>query len=177
MGTLDSNIIIKLFNYLSVLNLRELITLCAIAVLVFEQFFYWILGSYPYRYGFTIQAINIPVLDNSTWRMANKYNNRLAIKVNDRRNMIFFRYKYPMSVLGPLLFVGQVQNNDAAKLKIKVGPLSGILFSIIIIVSTYSGNFLQIFNVLFILIAGGFLFYWRLLNNLKKTIKLISSIR
>ena len=164
---------IKIFHYLSELSLRELITFCVVAILIFEQLFYRLLGSYPYRYGLTIKTVNVPVLNNSTWEMAKKYNSRLAIKVNDRRNEIYFRYKYPMGIVGPLLFVGQVQNNDTAKLKIKLGPFSGIMLSILIILSIYSGNLLQIFNAFFILIAGGSLFYWRLFNNLNKTLKLI----
>ena len=139
---------------------------------VFEQIFYHFLGSYPYRHGILIKTLPVLVSHTSSWAKDRERSGRLAIKINELRNEIYIRYKYPILMVGPLLFIGQIQKNDGAKLKIRIGPLSAIFMSFLTILPLVQGEINRSMNSL-ALVAIIVWFYIRFLKNYKQVLNIM----
>ncbi len=136
----------------------EIWLLIVIGVLfIIEQFFYLALGSYPYRVGIVIKTITIPDFSTVIQRKENNLKNRLAIKKNNKKQETYVRYKYPPTIIGPLLFIGQIKEN---KLMIRIGPISAIFILSLIAVPILFYGLNGLLNVL-VLIALIFWLYYR----------------
>ncbi|MGI6387437.1 MAG: hypothetical protein ACOX2W_10000 [Desulfomonilia bacterium] len=145
----------------------EKIILIGIGVLfIIEQILYWFLGSYPYRYGITIKRIDTYDTSFSIESKGEmKDIEHLAIKRDDRRREIYIRNKYPAMTIGPLIFVGQVKN-DERKLIIRIGPISALFILYIVVSPIIHGGFWELMNTILLIIVVS-CFYMRFYNKVK----------
>lgn len=132
------------------------------ALFIIEQIFYCFLGSYPYRFGILLKTIAISGLSISIQGKERKCTDRLAIKRNDRKKETYVRSRYPLTIIGPLLFVGQIKDNEN-KLMIRIGPISAIFILSLIAIPIISNGFYGFLNIL-ILIALIVWLYLRFYN-------------
>ena len=132
------------------IGIEKLIFIGIGVLFVIEQIFYWFLGSYPYRYGILIKRIAIVGHAIFLKCEEKKHSDRLAIKKNYRRKEIYIRYRYPTAIVGPLIFVGQINYNEN-KLMIRMGPISAIFVSSLVAFPIFSGGFYGLLNSLIIL--------------------------
>ncbi len=145
------------------MGISELMFIVLTFLFVLEQIFYYFLGAYPYRYGFLIKTVSIAASDNEFWHKEKKMNNKLAIKIDEKKGEIYIHYKYWIGG-GPLLFIGQIQNNSRGKLKVRLGPLCAIFLSFLVISPLFHDGFYSIINSLGI-IAIIVWFYFRFIKN------------
>jgi hypothetical protein len=132
------------------IGIEKLIFVGIGALFIIEQIFYWFLGSYIYRYGILLKRIAIVGLAISLQCKERKHPVRLAIKKNDIRKEIYIRYRYPTAIIGPIIFVGQI-NYIENKLMIRIGPISAIFILSLVAFSLISGGFYGFLNCLIIL--------------------------
>ncbi len=139
----------ELFNTQFSISTLTLIVIGALFII--EQIFYRFLGSYPYRFGLLLKTITIYDLSISIQEKERKCINRLALKRNDSKKETYVRYRYPPTIIGPLLFVGQIKENEG-KIMIRIGPISAIFILFLIILSIISNGFYGFLNVLIIVV-------------------------
>lgn len=127
-----------------------------------EQVFYLFLGSLIYRHGIRVTTISIPgeeavsIFSDKKARPAN-----LNARASEKRNEVYLKYRYPLGIWGPLLFVGQISMKDPTVLKVRVGIFSGALVLILLISPIFESDFgfYKLLNsvVLMVLIAYFFI--------------------
>ena len=144
------------------LGIDKLILIGVGSLFIIEQIIYRFLGSYPYRFGILLKTLSISGLSIFNQSKKRKPIDRLAIKRNDKKKETYVRYKYPFAVIGPLLFVGQIKDNEN-KVMIRIGPVSAIFILSLFAVSISFDGFYGFLNVL-ILIALIVWFYIRFYN-------------
>jgi hypothetical protein len=160
----------QVFNMLSLLDsILAILCLC----FLIEQVFYWLLGSYPYRYGVIVKTISLSSFDINYWDSIKDKIKTLNIKTRFDRSEVYIKYRYPSLLIGPSLFIGQIKGSDSGGvLHIKVGPLSG-LFALFLIIYPFltSGVFedtmFQLMNVLIVIGIIAYL-YFRFLNSINR---------
>jgi len=148
-------------------------TVLIIILLAFfiEQVFCFFLGSYPYRYGFLVNKITIPTKGIILWKDALKKCHVLKLSINEHRQEMYFRYKYPFGIAGPYLFTAQAKFSAPEILLIRIGPCASLLVIYIITTSIIevlqSGNYFDLLNMVF-LFGAVLVFYFLLLKSLKE---------
>lgn len=154
------------------LGMEDMFFMGLVLLFVIEQFFYWFLGSYLYRYGILIKTVSVPIKEISSWYSAKQKPGRLAVKINKERKEIYLHYKYPIAIVGPLLFVGQIKYNGSGVLKIRVGPLSTVFILSLIISLLLSGAPYLYRFINFSLIAALIVwFYFRFFKSYEEKIR------
>lgn len=159
-------------GFFRTLNVIDTIFIVLALCFLFEQIFYWFLGTYPYRYGLVVKTISLSAFDINHWESMKGKISTLKIKTQFGKSEIYLRYKYPPLVLGPLLFIGQIKEIDShGKLYIKIGPLSAIFVLFLLSYPFISSEFFanpmsQLLNI-FILGVIIIYFYYRFLNLVK----------
>ena len=146
-------------------GMEKLILIGLGVLFIIEQIFYLFLGSYPYRFGILLKTITISDLSIHIQDKERKRPDRLAIKKNGNRKETYLRYRYPTTIIGPLIFVGQIKDNKN-KIMIRIGPISAISILCLITVAIISNGFYGFLNVL-IIIALIAWFYLRFYNMIR----------
>jgi hypothetical protein len=158
-------------------SLLETILLVLAACYVAEQIFYRIAGSYPYRYGFIVRTIVVPDFDLSYWNSVKDRIGALVIKTQLDKGEVYFRHKYPIGTIGPLVFLGQIKKNHSATvLQIRVGPLSALFVAFIIAypfisLDVLKGPLFEVINLLSLAAVIAY-FYFALLLPIRRAIGL-----
>jgi hypothetical protein len=149
----------------------DVLLIIFLSAFLVEHVFFLFLGSYPYRYGFPIKEITLPIHSIGSWENARKQYRNLKLKVNEQRKEIYCRYKYQFGTGGPYLFTGQVMFSSPHIVLIRMGPCSGLLVLYLIITSILdtvnNGELVSLINVI---AAFGIplFFYFLLFKNLKQ---------
>jgi hypothetical protein len=132
----------------------------------------YIIGSYPYRYGFVLKKISLPSAVTFLNTLESRKRSSLAMKINKSRSEIYLRDRYPFGTLGPILFVGQITLDNGGTTLIRIGPLSATFLLYIVLYSILSGKDLS-FDIVNIACIFGFIYwlYMRFYRNYQKLIK------
>lgn len=137
-----------------------------VLLLLSEQVLCWITGSFLYRHGFPIKTVLIPNITISDWAALKQKQRKLSIKIDNGRNEVYLRSKYPFGTIGPQLFMGQIVYNKTGIMKIRVGYIAAIFLLYILIYPLLSGGIYQVLNSLALLAVIGWL-YLRFQNSYK----------
>jgi hypothetical protein len=161
---------------LNKLNLLDILFIVLCLCFLIEQVYYFVLGSYPYRYGFIVKTIFLPRFDINYWDSIKNKIKTMRIKACLDKNEVYMKYKYPSLVIGPSLFIGQIRsNNSGAILHIKIGPISALFVLFLFIYPFLSYDILEdtMFQMMNILILIGVIvyFYFRLSNSINGLIQ------
>lgn len=173
MNFIDNVSIFNLINFFSELSAGELIFIGLAFLFLFEQIFYLSLGSYPYRYGILVRTYSVPTVEYTALHNDNERYRRISIKIDKKRREIYIRYKHHIGG-GPRLFIGQIQSNKINKLKVRVGPLSAIFFSFLLIIPFFQKDISamdMIFSsLIFVIII--YCFFTRFIKSYRKAFKI-----
>jgi hypothetical protein len=150
-------------------GIEKLILIGLGALFIIEQIFYWFLGSYPYRIGILLKTVTISGPSTPIQNREIRRTDRLAIKKNGRKKETYVRYRYPLSILGPLVFVGQIKDNDN-KLMIRIGPISAIFILALVAVAIIDSGFYGFLDIL-VLITLIVWLYLRFYNGIMRAFK------
>jgi hypothetical protein len=102
-------------------------------LLVLEQLFYSVKGSYVYRYGIKIKSLN---LEHMPWNIITKTHHNLSIKNDRKKEEVYIKY-YRRGV-GWDFFVGQIRYHDQKKsINIRMGYITFIILSLLIMQIIY----------------------------------------
>ncbi len=157
------------------LSTSEQIRKVFFVILAIDQIFYWFTGSYIYRYGIIVKTMQLRTFDKAIWKLVKKTRTGLAIRISKRKNEVYIRYRYPIAVLGPLLFVGQIRYPSGSKLFIRVSPVSGLLIAFALGYALFLGDFLKFINALLVIALILYMFYIRLFRKISKIVSIIES--
>jgi hypothetical protein len=158
-----------------VLHLIDSIIITLGLCFLIEQFFYWVKGSYPYRYGFVVQTISLSGFDIKYWDSMKGKTKGLDIKTRFDKNEVYLKYKYPPLMMGPLLFIGQIKGvNSDGNLYIRVGPLSAMFILFLLIYPLLSSEIFadpmfELLNILVLVLLISYS-YFKLLNPINRII-------
>ncbi|MEZ4524628.1 MAG: hypothetical protein R2941_01740 [Desulfobacterales bacterium] len=94
-----------------------------IFLIIIEQPFYWLKGSYVYRYGILVNRLN---LNEIPWHILKQSHRKLSLKSDNNYKEIYLHNKYQAASLGFLIFVAQIQYNKEIKMNIRIGPLTAL---------------------------------------------------
>ena len=100
-----------------------------------EQIFYYVMGSYPYRYGIPIKREVLSSASNLVKTSENIEITSLAMKVNTVRAEMYFRERNFFGSIRPLFFLGQVTLEGGGTALIRIGPLTGIFMAFLVLAS------------------------------------------
>ncbi len=160
---------------MKVLNLVDSIFILLGLCFLIEQVFYWVKGSYPYRYGFVVRRISLSGLDIKYWDSIKSKIKGLDTKTSWDKAEVYLKYKYPPLMMGPLLFIGQIKGVDSqGVLYIRVGPLSAMFVLFLFIYPFLSSEFFvepmsKIMDILILVVIMAYL-YFKLLNPINRII-------
>lgn len=102
---------------------------------VVEQVFYYVMGSYPYRYGVPIKKLPLQSASEVLETSERNVNTSLAVKVNADRSEMYFRDRNFFGTIGPLFFLGQISLDNGGNAVIRIGPLTGLFMAFLILYS------------------------------------------
>lgn len=131
---------------------------------VVEQVFYYVMGSYPYRYGVPIKILPLQSASEVLETSERNVNTSLAVKVNADRSEMCFRDRNFFGTIGQLFFLGQISLDNGGNAVIRIGPLTG-LFMAFLILSSYKDIISGALIILFLIWM-----YSRLFRNYQKFI-------
>lgn len=132
---------------------------------IVEQVLYYVMGSYPYRYGLPIKKLPLPSASEVLQISERNEITTLAVKVNTGRAEMYFRERNLFGTIGPLFFLVQITLDNGGTAVIRIGPLNG-LFMAFIILSSYKNIISGALIALFLIWM-----YSRLFRNYQKFIK------
>jgi hypothetical protein len=157
----------NILTYLSSYSLYDIILICLSLLFLIEQIFYWRIGSYLYRFGLLVTSIQVSYDQISSWRNNSLRYCNIIIKDNSQKKEMYFNYKYPGLMIGPLLFVGQLKYKQGKYLNIRVGIIAAayIVYLLIYPLFTLVINFNTVLNLLLLLLLVSWL-YFSLLKSL-----------
>jgi hypothetical protein len=158
-----ANLILYLYN----LSIPEEILVILSFLFLIEQLFYRKSGSYVYRYGLLVRRIPVTNDQKSSWRNEMGKYKRTSIKIDTQSEELYLRYKYSSLIVGPLLFIGQIQYNGENYLNLRIGLATTIFIIFLALYPIISGpaTFNAIFNS-FILIGLVCWLYFRFLSSI-----------
>lgn len=150
--------------------MAEKILIALTILFIFEQIFYWFLGSYPYRYGILIRKIPVSNEEISNLVSSKLKHDKLTVKTNKNREEIYLRYRYPIPIIGPLLFVGQLEYKNSRILKLRIGFLSALFVLYLLLYPLFlkTLNLYRLMNS-FIIILIVVWFYFRFVKSIGVT--------
>ena len=151
----------------------DVVLISLVSAFLIEQVFCLFLGSYPYRYGFPISKINLPVNSAKSWGNVQKRCRNLKLRINEQRKEVYCRYSYQLGsgTTGPFLFTGQIKFSSPEIVLIRMGPCSGLLAVYLtaesIIGAANSGEVFKLLDAFAVFVPVLF-FYFLLSRSLKQ---------
>lgn len=107
-----------------------------LCLFLIEQVFYYIMGSYPYRYGIPIRKLPLSSASELISKSERIEEKSLAMKVITGRSEMYFHDRNPFGVIAPQFFLGQVTLEGGGTAFIRIGPLTG-LFMVFLVLASY----------------------------------------
>jgi len=141
------------------------------SLFLIEQIAIYFPGAFPYQFGIPITRKLFP-----TDKLNQKVNfepSGLVIK-KDKFGNIYFHYKYPPIVFGPLIFVGHISCDKKDKVIIRLAPLTALFLCFLVLTPFSQDGSFHILDSFLIIILVLF-FYYRFLRNFQNTVQLINS--
>lgn len=132
---------------------------------VIEQVFYYVMGSYPYRYGVPVKKLPLPSATEILGTSERNEITSLAVKVSAGRAEMYFRDRNLFGTIGPLFFLGQITIDNGGTAVIRIGPLTCV-FMVFLILSSYNDIISGALIVLFLIWM-----YYRLFRKYQKFIE------
>lgn len=149
----------------------NILLIISLVFVLIEQLFCLFLGSYPYRYGFLIKRIILPVNNVASWKDVQEKCPSLKVRISEQQQEIYCRYKYQFGTSGPFLFTAQAKFSAPGTLLIRLGPGSGLLLLILfinsVLQSVQGSGFYSLLNIAAVFGAALF-FYFMLVKSVKQ---------